>query len=96
MTEKLTELDSLKMNLLSERTRRIAAEGEALKGLIVRMEQERATLQEEQRKFGEALKVAYGLKDGDQIGMDGVITRAAASAPPKLAVSPLMEAPAQS
>lgn len=81
MTEKLTELDALKMNLLSERTRRINAESEAIKSVVVRLEQERATLQEEQRKFGEAIKATYGLKEGDQIGMDGTITRAAVKQP---------------
>lgn len=82
MADKLTELEAMKMQLLAERQRRIEAEGAALKAAVVRMEQERAVLQEEQRKFGEAMKATYGLAEGDQINMDGVITRAAAKQPP--------------
>jgi hypothetical protein len=91
MVEKLTELEVAKLNLLRERDRRIHVESQSIRQAVVRLEQERATLGEEQRKLGEALKVVYKLQDNDVIDLDGVITRAPVQEGGKLPVGPLPE-----
>lgn len=82
MEEKIAELDLLKVAMLTERTRRLAAEAELARQKLIAAEQERAVLVGEQQQMGAHLKETYGLKDGDQIAPDGKIIRAAAAQPP--------------
>ena len=80
--EKVTEVESLKLNLLTERGRRLEAEAMTLKMSFVRLEQERAALQSEQQAFSEGLKKTYDLKNGDSIQGDGTVVRAPVAQPP--------------
>jgi len=71
----LSEVDCLKLRLLSERVARIKAEASNLSMLQKQLNAQHEVLAADQKVLFAALSSTYALAEGDELGEDGTIKR---------------------